>query len=121
MESEDLDLWDIIQKSLNIPMKKDDKSIVTGPKTQKQYNDKDVKPMKKNAKVKKVLICVVRPGEYNRISACTNVKKILDALQIAHEGINWVKQSNIDMLTRQYELFKMEMGKISNRCILGLQ
>ena len=33
--------------------------------------------------------------------------RIWDALQIAHEGTNQVKQSRIELLMRKYELFEM--------------
>ncbi|XP_075076316.1 uncharacterized protein LOC142162977 [Nicotiana tabacum] len=46
--------------------------------------------------------------EYNRISACQSAKEIWEALQIAPEGKTQVKQSKIDMLTTEYELFKMK-------------
>ncbi|XP_016479784.1 uncharacterized protein LOC107801036 [Nicotiana tabacum] len=46
--------------------------------------------------------------EYNKISACQSAKEILEALQIAHEGKTQVKQSKIDMLTTEYELFRMK-------------
>ena len=34
-------------------------------------------------------------------------QKIWDALQVAHEGTNQVKQSRIELLMREYELFEM--------------
>ncbi|XP_070013229.1 intracellular protein transport protein USO1-like [Nicotiana sylvestris] len=49
-----------------------------------------------------------RPDEYNRISACQSAKEIWEALQTAHEGTTQVKQSKIDMLTTEYEIFKMK-------------
>ena len=43
------------------------------------------------------------PDEYTRISECESTKEIWDALQIAHEGTNQVKQSRIELLMRKYE------------------
>ncbi|XP_070002874.1 uncharacterized protein [Nicotiana sylvestris] len=43
-----------------------------------------------------------------RVSACDTSKEIWEALQIAHEGTTQVKQSKIDMLTTEYELFRMK-------------
>ena len=45
--------------------------------------------------------------EYTRISECESAKDIWDALQVAHEGTNQVKQSQIELLMRKYELFEM--------------
>ncbi|XP_070052607.1 uncharacterized protein [Nicotiana tomentosiformis] len=41
------------------------------------------------------------------ISACQSAKEIWEALQTAHGGTTQVKQSKIDMLTTEYELFRM--------------
>ncbi|XP_070009860.1 uncharacterized protein [Nicotiana sylvestris] len=61
-----------------------------------------------NFRAKKILVCGIRPDEYNRISACQSAKEIWEALQTSHEGTTKVKQSKIDMLTTEYELFEMK-------------
>ena len=38
---------------------------------------------------------------------CESAKDIWEALQVAHEGTNQVKQSRIELLMRKYELFEM--------------
>jgi len=63
--------------------------------------------MEKNAKAKKLLYFGLGPDEYTRISECESAKEIWDALQIAHEGTNQVKQSRIELLMGKYELFDM--------------
>ncbi|XP_070022290.1 uncharacterized protein [Nicotiana sylvestris] len=78
------------------------------PKTRKEFNDADRKAIEKNFRAKTILICGIGPDEYNRISACQSAKEIWEALQTAHEGTIQVKQSKIDMLTTQYELFRMK-------------
>ncbi|XP_075101018.1 uncharacterized protein LOC142176714 [Nicotiana tabacum] len=42
------------------------------------------------------------------ISTYQSAKEIWEAFQTAHEGTRQVKQSNIDMLTTEYELFRMK-------------
>ncbi|XP_070007966.1 uncharacterized protein [Nicotiana sylvestris] len=42
------------------------------------------------------------------VSACETAKKIWEALQTAQEGTTQVQQSKIDMLTTEYELFRMK-------------
>ncbi|XP_070025809.1 uncharacterized protein [Nicotiana sylvestris] len=78
------------------------------PKGRREYNDTDKKAVEKNYSVKKILMCGIGPDEYNRVSACDTAKEIWEALQTAHEGTSQVKQSKIDMLTIEYELFKMK-------------
>ncbi|XP_075098834.1 uncharacterized protein LOC142175747 [Nicotiana tabacum] len=81
---------------------------VTIPKIRKAFNDADRKAIEKNFRAKKILVCDIGPNEYNRISSCQSAKKIWEALQITHEGTTQVKQSKIDMLTTEYELFRMK-------------
>ncbi|XP_075074422.1 uncharacterized protein LOC142162022 [Nicotiana tabacum] len=74
----------------------------------KEFNDVDRKAIEKNLRAKKILVCGIGPDKYNNISTCQSAKEIWEALQIAHEGTTQVKQSNIDMLTTEYELFRMK-------------
>ncbi|XP_009791346.2 uncharacterized protein [Nicotiana sylvestris] len=106
--AEDSELWDVICDGPLVSMKTVGKGTVTVPKTRKEYNDVDRKAIEKNFRAKKILVCGIGPDEYNRISACQSAKEIWEALQTAHEGTTQVKQSKIDMLTNEYELFKMK-------------
>ncbi|XP_070049779.1 uncharacterized protein [Nicotiana tomentosiformis] len=82
--------------------------VVTVPKTRKEYNDVDQKAIEKNFRAKKILVYGIGLDEYNRISACQSAKEIWEALQTAYEGITQVKQSKINMLTTEYEHFRMK-------------
>ncbi|XP_075077379.1 uncharacterized protein LOC142164101 [Nicotiana tabacum] len=105
--AEDSELWDIICDGPFVPMKTISEPAVTVPKTWKEYNDVDCKAIEKNFRAKKILVCGIGRDEYNRISACQSAKEISEALQTAHEGTTQVKQSKIDILTTEYELFSM--------------
>ena len=63
--------------------------------------------MEKNAKAKKLLYFSLKHDEYTCISECESTKEIWDALRVAHEGTNQVKQPRIELLIRKYELFLM--------------
>ncbi|XP_070055230.1 uncharacterized protein [Nicotiana tomentosiformis] len=104
--AEDSELWDVICDGPFVPMKTIGEPEVSVPKTRKEYNDANSKAIEKNFRAKKILGCGIGPGEYNRISACQSAKEIWKALQIAHEGTTQVKQSKINMLTTEYELFR---------------
>ncbi|XP_070049763.1 COP1-interactive protein 1-like [Nicotiana tomentosiformis] len=106
--AEDSELWDVICDDPFIPMKTIGEPAVTVPKSRKEYSDADRKSIEKNFRAKKILICGIGQDEYNRILACQSAKEIWEALQTAHEGTTQVKQSKIDMLTTEYELFKMK-------------
>lgn len=81
-------------------MAKDDKDKVTRPKTREQYSNEDVRVVQKNTKSKKILISGIGPDNYNRISTCTNSKKLWDTLQTARKDTNQITQSKINMLIR---------------------
>ncbi|XP_070011150.1 uncharacterized protein [Nicotiana sylvestris] len=108
---EDSELWDVICDDPYVPTKKVGDPPVITPKTRKEYNDADRKVVEKIFRAKKILVCGIGPDEYNRISACQSAKEIWEALQIAHEGTTQVKQSKIDMLTTEYELFRMKVDE----------
>ncbi|XP_070045551.1 intracellular protein transport protein USO1-like [Nicotiana tomentosiformis] len=91
----------------NVQLRVGEPAVIV-PKTRKEYNDVDRKAVEKNFRAKNILVCGIGPDEYNRISACQSTKEIWEALQTAHEGTTQVKQSKIDMLTTEYELFKIK-------------
>ncbi|XP_070007565.1 uncharacterized protein [Nicotiana sylvestris] len=85
--AEDSELWDIICDSPHVPMKKLE----------------ETRPM-----VPKVILTEKSSDEYNIVSGCDTAKEIWEALQTAHEGTTQVKQSKIDILTIEYELFRIK-------------
>ncbi|XP_070049728.1 intracellular protein transport protein USO1-like [Nicotiana tomentosiformis] len=105
---EDSEFWDVICDGPFIPTKTSGDPAVTIPKTRKEFNDVDRKAIEKNFHAKKILVYGIGPDEYNKISSCQSAKEIWEALQIAHEGTTQVKQSKINMLTTEYELFRMK-------------
>nr|XP_033517338.1 uncharacterized protein LOC117281598 [Nicotiana tomentosiformis] len=106
--AEDSELWDLICDRPFVPTKNLGDPAVAIPKMRKEFNDADRKTIEKNFRVKKILVCGIGPNEYNRISACQSAKEIWEALQTAHERTTQVKQSKIDMLKTEYELFRMK-------------
>ena len=106
IQAEDYELWMLIMNGPLVPTK----ILEDGNKVSKEpseFDAEDYKMMEKNAKAKKLLYFGLGPDEYTRISECTSAKDIWDALQVAHEGTNQVKQSRIELLMRKYELFEM--------------
>nr|XP_033510629.1 uncharacterized protein LOC117275461 [Nicotiana tomentosiformis] len=106
--AEDFELWDVICDGPFVPTKISGDPAVTVPKTRKEFNDTVRKAIEKNFRVKKIMVCGIGHDEYNRISTCQLAKEIWESLQTAHEGTTQVKQSKIDMLTTEYELFRMK-------------
>jgi len=107
IQAEDYELWMLIKNGPLIPTKiiEDGTEV---PKKPDEFNYvEDFKKMEKNAKAKKLLYFGLGPDEYTRISECESAKDIWDALQVAHEGTNQVKQSKIEPLMNKFELFEM--------------
>ena len=81
------------------------------PEPRHKYDEDDIKKIEKGYKVKKLFVCGIGHDEFNRVSICETAKKIWDCLKTSHEGTEQVKESKIDMLTSQYENFKMREGE----------
>ncbi|XP_070010615.1 uncharacterized protein [Nicotiana sylvestris] len=105
--AEDCELCDIICYGPYVPIKVLEELPFSMAKTSKEYTEVDKIVVEKNFRAKKILVCRIGPKEYNRISTCDTTKEIWDLLQTGHEGTTQVKHSKIDMLTTEYELFKM--------------
>ncbi|XP_070003309.1 uncharacterized protein [Nicotiana sylvestris] len=105
---EDSELWDVICGGPYVPTKVLEELPFSMLKTRKEYTDTYMKVVEKNFRAKKILVCGIGPDENNRISTCDTAKEIWDALQIANEGTTQVKQSKIDMLTTEYEIFRIK-------------
>ena len=77
----------------------------TIPKKPTEFDSDDFKKLEKNTTTKKLLYFGLALDEYTHISECDSAKEIWNALRVAHEGTNQVKQSRIELLMRKYELF----------------
>jgi len=105
IQVDDYELWMIIENGLLLPKKTTEDGKVV-PKKPQEFNVDDFKMML-NENAKKLLHFGLGPDEYTCISKCESAKEIWDALQVANEGTNQVKQSRIELLMRKYEPFKM--------------
>jgi len=106
IQAEDYELWMLIKNGplILVRIKEDGTTVMKKPE---EFDSNGFKMMEKNAKTKKLLYFSLGPDEYTRISECESAKDIWEALQVAHEGTNQVKQSRIEFLMRKYELFEM--------------
>lgn len=102
----DYDLWDVVEEGFKIPTKDVDGVRVVKPKEEWSIIEK--KACSLNAKAINCLFCALNEVEYNRVSICKTAKDIWDKLEITHEGTSQVKETKIDMLVHQYEMFKID-------------
>ncbi|XP_059627686.1 uncharacterized protein LOC132270528 [Cornus florida] len=109
LQSVDYQIWLVIVNGPFVPMKGFGAERV--PKTKAEWNTEDYKLISLNAKAKVNLNCAISLSEYNRVSTCTTAKEIWDKLQVTYKGTSQVKESKIDILMHQYELFRMNENK----------
>ncbi|WP_375618919.1 hypothetical protein, partial [Bartonella sp. AC134YNZD] len=118
MCAHELDAWKSIFSGYTPPMK-DRYPVTTAttsttsdlvPKTLLELDPNETRDFQANKKAMYAIICAIDSNEYNKISGCDTAKEMWDKLEVMHVGTNLVKESKINMLTREYELFKMEKG-----------
>lgn len=114
VNSEDIDLWDIIVGGPKEITEITDKGVKS-PKPRADWTKEDKELMCKNSKAMKMLHCALSSDEYTRVSACKSAKEIWDILCATYEGSIDVKKNKIDLLVKRYELFKMDKEESINK------
>ena len=114
----DSELWDIVLDGPFIPMieEKDGEITRLVPKTRRKYDETDRKMIENGYKAKKLLVCGIRPNEFNCVSACESSKEIRDCLKTAHEGTKQVKSQRLICLPLSMKISKLEKVKLFMRC-----
>ena len=110
LDSEGINLQDIIEEGWNPPIKKDAQgNEVTIPR--KEWNDNQTKANLRNRKAITILNCGLSREEYNEIEHLRMAKKIWECLRTKHEGTNQLKNKKLQILGREYELLEMKPNK----------
>uniref|UniRef100_A0A2N9IXU0 CCHC-type domain-containing protein n=2 Tax=Fagus sylvatica TaxID=28930 RepID=A0A2N9IXU0_FAGSY len=97
---------EIIANGPHIPTKTVEGATLA--KLESEWNEADVRLIELNCKAMSTLYCALDPIEYNRVSGCDSAKEIWDKLEVTYEGTNQVKESKMNMLVHEYELFVMK-------------
>ena len=106
IQSVDYELWRIIVKGPKTLTKRVGEVNVSKPEP--KWNENDLKMMQSNAKTMNILYCSLDPNQFNHIFICESAKEIWDRLEVTHERTNQVKESKINILVHNYELFKIK-------------
>ena len=72
------------------------------------WSVEEKRSMEINAKAMNTLICALSLEEFNRVSTCKTAKEMWDKLKVTHEGTSQVKETKINLLVHEYELFSMK-------------
>ena len=92
-----LDLWNIIENGFQLPSK-----------PMNEWSVLEKKNFSLNAKAMNALFCALDKNEFNRISTCETAFDIWRTLEITHEGTSRVKDSKVNILLLDFELFHMK-------------
>ena len=92
-----LDLWNIVENGFQLPSK-----------PMYEWSDLEKKYFSLNAKAMNALFCALDKNEFNRISTCETAFDIWRTLEITHEGTSRVKDSKVNILLLDFELFHMK-------------
>ena len=106
IKSQNIEYWKVIVKGPRVP--KDDNGVV---KKELDYDDEDWRYDQINANAMQLIFCALTIEETNRVSFCKSAKEMWERLEVTHEGTTQVKETKINMLLHDYELFKMKEGE----------
>nr|XP_016460044.1 PREDICTED: uncharacterized protein LOC107783572 [Nicotiana tabacum] len=105
----DVKVWRVIKKG-NYPLPAATPLLVD-PEDIDSYTKKQIEVVQINNKARNLLYNAISGEEYEKISSCDTAKEIWDKLEVTYEGTNKVKETHINMLVHDYELFSMKEGE----------
>ena len=112
IQAYNIKLWKVIVLGPKIP-KNEDGTI----KEYKDFKDEDWKSLKLSSTATQLLYCALSSEEFNRISSCESAKEIWEMLEVTHEGTTQVKETKVNMLLHDYELFTMRKDESINNML----
>ncbi|XP_019251052.1 PREDICTED: uncharacterized protein LOC109229964 [Nicotiana attenuata] len=103
------------QGNYPLPTAKSDKKAEgqtsTDPEDIDDYSDEQMAVIQANAKARNLLYNAISGEEYEKILSCYTAKEMWVKLQVTYEGTSKVKETRIDLLVHDYELFHMKEGE----------
>ncbi|VFR01408.1 unnamed protein product [Cuscuta campestris] len=110
VQSNDFKIWLAIKNGDSLPMKKIGDTLI--PKNEDEYDETDFKKAQLNATAINFLYCAVNANDYQKISRCQTANQMWNKLRITYEGTPQVRESEIDLLTHEYELFAIKENEL---------
>ncbi|XP_070047235.1 uncharacterized protein [Nicotiana tomentosiformis] len=113
IKSYDVNVWCIIKKSdfpllQPKPEKKLEGYVSTETLNIDDYTDDHMTIVQINSKAQNLLYNVISGEEFEKISSCDTTKEMWDKLKVTYKGTGKVKETRINLLIRDYELFQMK-------------
>ncbi|XP_020970128.1 uncharacterized protein LOC110268363 [Arachis ipaensis] len=107
VQSIDYNIWKIILNGPDVPTKQNADGEVVA-KEDSEWTDEEKKKVELNAKAINLMHCAISFEEFRKVSRCKTAKEIWDKLKLTHEGTKQVRETRIDMLMKEYEMFSMK-------------
>ncbi|XP_009631222.1 uncharacterized protein [Nicotiana tomentosiformis] len=108
-KSYDVKVWRVIKKG-NYPLLAAAQPPAD-PEDIDEYTDEQMTVVQVNANARNLLYNAISGEEYEKISNCDTAKEMWDKLEDIYEGISKVKETHINMMVHDYELFQMKEGE----------
>ncbi|XP_009773152.1 uncharacterized protein [Nicotiana sylvestris] len=105
----DVKVWRVIKKG-NYPLSAAAQPLVD-PEDIDSYTDEQMAVVRVNNKARNLLYNAISGQEYEKISSCDTTKEMWDKLEVTYEGTSKVKETHINILVHDYELFHMKEGE----------
>nr|XP_016462478.1 PREDICTED: uncharacterized protein LOC107785644 [Nicotiana tabacum] len=109
IKSYDVKVWRVIKKE-NYPLPTADQPPAD-PEDIDEYTDEKMVVVQVNNKAQNFLYNAINEEEYEKSLSCDTAKEMWDKLEVPYEGANKVKETRINMLVHDYELFQMKKGE----------
>ncbi|XP_015955691.1 uncharacterized protein LOC107480087 [Arachis duranensis] len=107
VQSINYNIWKIILNGPDVPTKQNADGEVVA-KEDSEWTDEEKKKVELNAKTINLMYCAINFEEFRKMSRCKMAKEIWDKLRLTHEGTKQVRETRIDMLMKEYEIFSMK-------------
>ncbi|XP_009765657.2 uncharacterized protein LOC107805647 [Nicotiana tabacum] len=105
----DVKVWRVIKMG-NYPLLASTPPLVD-PDDIDSYSKEQLEAVQVNNKARNLLHNAISGEEYEKISSCDTAKEMWDKLEVTYEGTSKVKETHINMLVHDYELFSMKEGE----------
>ncbi|XP_070013153.1 uncharacterized protein [Nicotiana sylvestris] len=108
-KSYDVKVWRVIKKG-NYPLPAITPPLA-GPDDIDSYSKEQLEEVQVNNKARNLLHNAISDEKYEKILSCDTTKEMWDKLEGTYEGTSKVKETHINMLVHDYELFSMKEGE----------
>ncbi|XP_070004431.1 uncharacterized protein [Nicotiana sylvestris] len=102
----DVKVWRVIKMG-NYPLPAATPSLAD-PEDIDSYTKDQMEVVQVNNKARNLIQNAISGEEHEKISSCDTTKEIWDKLEVTYEGTSKVKETHINMLVHNYELFSMK-------------